>query len=215
MSTAEEGREGGREGGRAGGRRAAQRAWQVQGAGTPGAPPTCPPVYARPLLLARPSEAPAPPRPAPPRPVFAAEGRFLLSIQLLSTLAVYLMTTVLAGRMLPATPALRYWLSVGAGLLLLPLLLVPAGSGGMFARPAYACLRDEEEGRLLRASRASAATQQHRCGGGRPAGWPTGWPCVAALCLSWEGSAQRCALSLLFPTAARSARRPCVCPPVH
>lgn len=82
------------------------------------------PAYSHPI------SCPLPPLPRP------AEGRFIWALQTLGTLGVYLITTALFGSLYPLSESARLTVVVGAGLLLLPLLLIPYGSGGLLSHKA-------------------------------------------------------------------------------
>jgi hypothetical protein len=68
-----------------------------------------------------------------------AEGRFIFSFQTLSTLAVYLIIGATLSSLYPLSRLARLVVLAGAGLLLLPLLLIPVGSGGLVAQQAEVC----------------------------------------------------------------------------
>ena len=74
----------------------------------------------------------APPHSTPP----AAEGRFIFALQALGTLGVYLITGATFNSIYPLSQSARLTVTVGAGLLLLPLLLIPHGSGGLLSQKA-------------------------------------------------------------------------------
>lgn len=86
--------------------------------------------------------SPHTPRRAPPilplsaRPPHRAEGRFIFALQALGTLGVYLITGATFGALYPLSQSARLTVTVGAGLLLLPLLLIPHGSGGLLSQKA-------------------------------------------------------------------------------
>lgn len=69
--------------------------------------------------------------------VFSAEGRFVFTLQALGTLGVYLITGATFGSLYPLSQAARLTVTVGAGLLLLPLALIPYGSGGLLSHKAH------------------------------------------------------------------------------
>lgn len=79
-----------------------------------------------------------PAAPCPAAPHRPADGRFILAFQALGTLGVYLITGTLFGSLHGAdlSQSARLWITCGAGLLLLPLLLIPHGSGGLLSRKA-------------------------------------------------------------------------------
>ena len=80
-----------------------------------------------------------------------AEGRFIWALQSLGTLAVFLITSSTVAALHPLAPSARLMTTAGACLLLLPLLLVPHGSGGFLSKKAPGRLEldlamyDEEE----------------------------------------------------------------------
>ncbi|PSC71180.1 MFS general substrate transporter isoform B [Micractinium conductrix] len=68
--------------------------------------------------------------------VFTSEGRFLFALQALGTLAVYLIVGATVNSLHPLDAHARAIMTAGAGLLLLPLLLIPSGSGGLLSKKA-------------------------------------------------------------------------------
>lgn len=68
--------------------------------------------------------------------VFTTDGRFLFALQALATLAVYLISGATVTSLHPLSQGSRLMLTAGAGLLLLPLLLIPSGSGGLLSKKA-------------------------------------------------------------------------------
>lgn len=68
--------------------------------------------------------------------VFSPEGRFLLTLQTIGALALYLMATALTDALSQISGEARGAMAIGAVCLLLPLIFVPAGSGGLFSRKA-------------------------------------------------------------------------------
>lgn len=74
--------------------------------------------------------------PTHPQPHPAAEGRFIFALQALGTLGVYLITGATFNSIYPLSQSARLTVTVGAGLLLLPLLLIPHGSGGLLSQKA-------------------------------------------------------------------------------
>jgi MFS family permease len=73
--------------------------------------------------------------------VFSPEGRQLLALQTIGTLALYVMATALATAFGVVSQDARVLMSLGVLVLLFPLLLVPVGSGGLFAQKASAMIR--------------------------------------------------------------------------
>jgi MFS family permease len=73
--------------------------------------------------------------------VFSPEGRQFLAMQTVGTLALYLMATALAKAFGVTSKEARVLMGLGVLLLLCPLLLVPVGSGGPFAKKAGAMIR--------------------------------------------------------------------------
>ena len=96
------------------------------------APPA--PCPARGTAQVCPTPARTHPDPTPLTP--HAEGRFIFSLQALGTLGVYLITGATFNSLYPLSQSARLTVTVGAGLLLLPLLLVPHGSGGLLSQKA-------------------------------------------------------------------------------
>ncbi|KAL4437504.1 hypothetical protein ABPG77_003485 [Micractinium sp. CCAP 211/92] len=68
--------------------------------------------------------------------VFTTEGRFIFTLQTLGTLAVFLITGATVEALHPLTARARLVMTAGAGLLLLPLLVIPHGSGGLLSHKA-------------------------------------------------------------------------------
>ncbi|KAL4452086.1 hypothetical protein ABPG75_007748 [Micractinium tetrahymenae] len=68
--------------------------------------------------------------------VFTTEGRFIFALQTLGTLAVFLITGATVEALHPLAERARLMLTAGAGLLLLPLLIIPHGSGGLLSKKA-------------------------------------------------------------------------------
>ena len=68
--------------------------------------------------------------------VFSPQGRFLLTLQTIGALALYLMATALTDALGQISAEARGAMAIGAVCLLLPLIFVPAGSGGLFSRKA-------------------------------------------------------------------------------
>ena len=96
---------------------------------------------------ARPLPQPTPHYILPPPP--DAGGRFIWALQSLGTLAVYLIVSSTVAALHPLAPSARLMTAAGACLLLLPLLLVPHGSGGLLSKKArlelpLAMYHDEE-----------------------------------------------------------------------
>ena len=73
--------------------------------------------------------------------VFSPEGRQLLALQSVGALALYLMATALAAAFGVTSKEARLLMALGVLLLLSPLLLVPIGSGGLFAIRAGVMVR--------------------------------------------------------------------------
>ncbi|KAG7673357.1 hypothetical protein Ndes2526B_g03202 [Nannochloris sp. 'desiccata'] len=73
--------------------------------------------------------------------VFSPEGRQLLALQTVGTLALYLMATALATAFGVTSKEARVLMALGVLLLLCPFLLVPVGSGGLFAKRASVMIR--------------------------------------------------------------------------
>ena len=73
--------------------------------------------------------------------VLSPEGRFLLALQTIGTLAFYLMAVALANAFDVGTPAARSVMALGVVFLLSPLGMIPMGSGGLFASKAHALVR--------------------------------------------------------------------------
>lgn len=65
-----------------------------------------------------------------------AEGRFIFTLQALGTLAVYLISTAAVTGMYALSHTAHLVVMCGAALLLLPLLLIPTGSGGLLSQKA-------------------------------------------------------------------------------
>lgn len=103
--------------------------WEPRLQAAPHAP--CP---ARGTAQVCPTPARTHPDPTPLTP--HAEGRFIFSLQALGTLGVYLITGATFNSLYPLSQSARLTVTVGAGLLLLPLLLVPHGSGGLLSQKA-------------------------------------------------------------------------------
>jgi hypothetical protein len=94
-----------------------------------------------------------------------AEGRFIFSLQALGTLAVYLIATAAVSSLHPLSRAASLLVMAGALVLLLPLLLIPLGSGGLLSCKAevdyehLAHYEDEEEGEGVGEAGGAAARQ--------------------------------------------------------
>lgn len=69
-------------------------------------------------------------------PPLSAEGRFIFALQALGTLGVFLITGATFNSMYPLSESARLTVTCGAALLLLPLLLIPYGSGGLLSQKA-------------------------------------------------------------------------------
>ena len=68
--------------------------------------------------------------------VFSPDGRFILALQTVGTLALYLMATALAIAFGVTSRDARIVMALGTVLLLCPIALIPLGSGGLFAKKA-------------------------------------------------------------------------------
>jgi MFS family permease len=66
--------------------------------------------------------------------VFSPEGRQLLALQTIGTLALYLMATALATAFGVSSKEAQVLMALGVLVLFCPLLLIPVGSGGLFAK---------------------------------------------------------------------------------
>lgn len=73
--------------------------------------------------------------------VFSPEGRQLVALQSVGALALYLMATALATAFGVDSKEARVLMALGVLLLLFPLLLVPLGSGGLFAKKSGGMVR--------------------------------------------------------------------------
>lgn len=65
---------------------------------------------------------------------FTKDGRFLLSYQIIGTLAIYLMSVALVTVSHDISADTKVLLGIGAVLLLIPIVFIPYGSGGLFAK---------------------------------------------------------------------------------
>eukprot|EP00887_Chlorella_sp_A99_P007685 scaffold20.g7685.t1 len=100
---------------------------------------------------------------------FTTEGRFLFALQTLATLAVFLTASQLAEAMQPHMQRReRVLFTAGAGLLLLPLTLIPWGSGGLHvyrarvqavSQPPARGLSEQEQALLPFSQRRRVAVQ--------------------------------------------------------
>ena len=73
--------------------------------------------------------------------VLSPDGRFLFALQSIGCLALYLMTMALASAFGVASPQAEGVMALGVVVMLLPVLGIPLGSGGLFAKKASMMVR--------------------------------------------------------------------------